>query len=100
MAKSKTEIIHDIVQLIVRNGGKGGEWYVGMCADPKTQLVSRHNFKQGTDIGAIRTANTEIQAQEVVEFFIRTRRTKGHGDSFNAGDIYVYAYRMSRHTKP
>lgn len=100
MAKSKTEIIQDIEHLIVRNGGKWGEWYVGMCADPKTVLESRHNFKRGTDVGAIRTANTEMQAHEVVEYFTRSRRTKGQSGTFNAGDLYVYAYRTSRHTKP
>lgn len=100
MAKSKTQIIQEIEHLIARHGGKPGEWYVGMAQDGRAELTNRHRFKRGRDVGAIRTAQTEVQAQEVVDYLTRSRGCKGDAHTFNAGELHVYIYRMSAGTKP
>ena len=98
MAKSKTEIIGDIESLIARKGGKPGEWFVGFSADPKGELA-KHGFRQG-DVGAIRTANTEMQAHDVVEYFVTTLKTKGDLSEVGRNSLHVYAYQTNGHTKP
>jgi hypothetical protein len=100
MAKSKLQIIQELEQLIARNGGKPGEWFVGMAKDGKAELTNRHRFKPGQNVGAIRTAETEVQAQEVVAHLVRVRGCKGASQSFNAGELHVYLYRMGSGTKP
>ncbi|WP_404381621.1 hypothetical protein [Caenispirillum salinarum] len=100
MAKSKTQIIQEIEHLIARNGGNPAQWYVGMAKDGKAELTSRHRFKPGRDVGAIRTAATEVQAQEVVDYLTRSRGCKGGAHTFNAGELHVYVYRMGAGTKP
>lgn len=99
MARSKTEIIDDVEAFVAKYGGKFADWYVGISKDPKATLNGTHGFKKG-DVGLVRTAASELQAQQVVDYFVGTRGCKGRKESFDAGEIHVYAYRRARHTKP
>lgn len=98
MPKNVTEIISDFEDLMAKQGGKATDWFVGASADPKGELA-KHGFRQG-DIGAIRTANTELQAHDVVEYFVSTRRTKGEYGDVSANALHVYTYRSNGHTRP
>ncbi|MFN3077745.1 MAG: hypothetical protein ABT940_12885 [Alphaproteobacteria bacterium] len=99
MAKSSSEIIQDVETYIARFGGVFGEWYVGTSTDPKHALYKVHKLKEG-DPGLLRTSHTEIQAAEVVEYFVQTRRTKGKVEQPESGRLHVYIYKRQPHTKP
>lgn len=98
MAKSKTEIIDDIQSLMARKGGKSSDWFVGQSANPKGELAG-HGFRKG-DVGAIRTASTEMQAHDVVEYFVKTLRTQGQVENVKPNALHVYVYQTSSHTTP
>ena len=93
MAKSKTEIINDIQSLMARKGGKSSDWYVGQAADPKGELA-KHGFRKG-DVGAIRTAATEMQAHDVVEYFVGSIRTQGEVENVVPKTFHVYVYQTT-----
>ena len=97
MAKSKSEILNDFQEFIVKHGGKYKEWCVGTAEDPKSQLFKIHKFKAG-DKGLYREAESEMQAAGVAEFFTDLG-AKGD-DSVKRGADCVYAYKMAAHTKP
>jgi hypothetical protein len=97
MSKSKSEILDDFQAFMGRFGGRYKEWCVGTTDDPKMELFQIHGFKQG-DKGLYRQANSELQAAEVAEFFTHLG-AKGD-DSVKRGSEFVYAYKMSTHTKP
>lgn len=99
MAKSASEIIRDVENYVAKFGGVFTEWVVGTSSDPKNALYKIHKLKEG-DPGLVRTSHTEIQAAEVAEFFIQTRRTKGQVEQPESGRLHVYIYRKQPHTKP
>lgn len=97
--KSRSEIIDDIEHHIAKGGGVFREWYIGMSASPKKSLFGTHKLKEKGDAWIARRAATEMQAGEVVEYFITSRGTRGSAAT-NVGNVYVYAYKMKPHTKP
>ncbi|MEO5372858.1 MAG: hypothetical protein H7840_01120 [Alphaproteobacteria bacterium] len=100
MAKDKGDIISDITTYIAKFGGRYGEWYVGASTDPKQSLYTRHKVKKG-DPGLLRTAHSEVQAADVVGFFVKTYKTLGEADGVvEQGKLHVYAYRRAPYTKP
>ena len=96
MAKQKGEILDDIERFIAKYGNNPRQWYIGTSAAPKDALTKQHNFKTG-DIGLIRQAKTELQAAEVAEFF--TERGAKGGAVIKPGNDFVYAYKITGHTK-
>lgn len=100
MAKDKGEIISDIDAYIAKFGGRYGEWYVGAATDPKQALYTKHKVKKG-DPGLLRTAHSEVQAADVVGYFVKNCKTLGDADGTVAqGKLYVYAYKRAGYTKP
>lgn len=97
MTKSKPEIRNDFEAFIAKFGGKYKEWCVGTAEDPKSQLFSVHKFKNG-DIGLYRQSGSEIQAAEIVEYFMDLGAKGDNG--VKRGADYVYAYKRAPHTKP
>jgi hypothetical protein len=98
MAKSKTEILNDFQEFMVKHGGKYKEWCVGTAEDAKAQLFNVHKFKKGADKGLFREADSEMQAAGVAEFFTNLG-AKGD-DSVKRNADQVYAYKIAPHTKP
>ncbi|MBF0562427.1 MAG: hypothetical protein HQL37_10490 [Alphaproteobacteria bacterium] len=100
MSKEKAEIISDIMAYVEKIGGGYPNWYVGTATDPKGKLYNTHKLKQG-EPGLVRTANSEIQAADVVTYFVKKYKTKGDADSeVEPGRLHVYAYKLQPHTKP
>ena len=97
MPKSKSDILDDFQGFMSRHGGNYKEWYVGSSKDPKQELFSVHKFKKG-DKGLFRQAVSEIQAAEIAEFFTNLG-AKGDDGVTREAD-FVYAYKMSSHTRP
>lgn len=99
MAKSKNDIISELENFMGKYGGSFGDWYVGASDDPKNTMYNTHGFKKG-DVGLIRSALTEMQAHDVVEFFVDVRGCVGRVGSIKIGELHVYAYRRGNHTNP
>jgi|DEB0MinimDraft_10_1074344.scaffolds.fasta_scaffold142845_1 hypothetical protein len=97
MPKSKSDILDDFQAFIGKHGGNYKEWYVGTSANPKVDLTKYHRIKNG-DKGLMRTAQSELQAAEVAEFFI-DNGAKGD-PTVTRDNICVYAFKMDKHTKP
>ena len=97
MSKSKSEILDDFQAFMGKHGNNYKEWYVSTSVNPKTDLFKFHRFKTG-DKGLFRTAESDIRAAEVAEFFTDLG---AKGDPTIKDDaIYVYAFKMSKHTRP
>lgn len=100
MAKEKNDIMDDIKAYVKKFGGRFSEWFVGTSVDAKSTLYKMHKLKPG-DPGLVRTALTEIQAADVVTYFVETYKTKGTADGVVEPDrLHVYAYKLQPHTKP
>jgi hypothetical protein len=97
MSKDKSQIIAEIENFMAKHGGQYAQWYVGICSTPKQTLFGKHKFKQG-DKGLFRTAHSEMQAQEVGEYFVACG-CKGDVRTLKAGEVGVYAYQITPHTK-
>lgn len=100
MSKEKGEIIADIMTYTAKFGGRLSDWFVGTAIDPKARLYKTHMLKKG-DPGLVRTAETEIQAADVVTYFVSTHKSKGVTDGVIEPErLHVYAYKLQPHTKP
>lgn len=100
MAKSRSEIIGEIEDYVSRNGGRFGDWVVGVTGAPKAALFSRHKVQQKGDAWIARMAKDEYEAQEIAEYFLSSRRTRGSRGDGRETDLYVYAYKKKPHTVP
>ncbi|KAF0117661.1 MAG: hypothetical protein FD149_1039 [Rhodospirillaceae bacterium] len=100
MPKPKDVIIAEIESYIVRFGGAFREWYVGFACDPEQALYVKHGLRKG-DPGVLRTAHTDVQAADIVRYFVSRRRTMGEAQGTpENGKVHVYAYKLQDHTKP
>lgn len=97
MAKSKSDILDDFQAFMGKHGANYKEWYVSTSPNPKVELFKFHKFKNG-DKGLVRTAQTELQAAEVVEFFTDLGAKGDPG--VKKGAMAVFAFKMAKHTRP
>jgi hypothetical protein len=97
--KSRSEIIGDIEDYITRNGAKFNEWFVGVTGAPKAMLFTQHKVKQSGDAWISRLARDDLDAHDVVEYFVSARKTKGRVKARSDNDLYVYAFKVKSHTR-
>jgi len=97
--KSRSAIIGDIEDYIARNGAKFNEWFVGVTGSPKAMLFTQHKVKQAGDAWISRLAKDDLDAHDVVEYFVGTRKTKGRAKERKDSDLYVYAFKVKSHTR-
>ena len=98
-AKSRSNIIGDIEDFIAKNGAVFGEWYVGCTGSPKAMLFTQHKVKQTGDAWISRLAKDELDAHDVVEYFVSARKTKGRSKEKKDTDLYVYAFKIKSHMR-
>lgn len=98
-AKSRSQIIGEIEDYIDKNGGSFGQWFVGCTGAPKAMLFSQHGVKQSGDAWIARQAKDDLDAFDVVEYFVGTKRTKGRAKERRDTDLYVYAFKVKSHTR-
>lgn len=98
-AKSRSQIIGDLEDYISRSGGSFGEWYVGCTGQPSAMLFKTHGVRKTGDAWVSRLAKDEVDAHDVVEYFLTTRKTRGRRKDKSASDLYVYAFKIKSHTK-
>lgn len=97
--KSRSDIIGDIEDYIAKNGAKFAEWFVGCTGSPKAMLFTQHKVKQAGDAWISRLARDDLDAHDVVEYFVSTRRTRGRVRERKDTDLYVYAFKIKSHTR-
>ena len=102
MTKTEEQIIHDIERRIgwERDSEDFPNWYVGITANPDDRLFNDHNVNKDDKGDWICRQAADIQvAREVERYFIEKHRTKGGPGGGDDRSLFVYAYRMSSHTK-
>ena len=99
MAKTRSEIINDIEDYIRRQGGRYGEWYLGVTGAPKATLFTRHKVKENGDPWIARAAKDEYEARDIAEYFVGTVGCRGHLGKGAETEIYVYAFKILPTTK-
>ncbi len=98
-AKSRSAIIGDIEDYIAANGGVFEEWFVGCTGAPKEMLFTQHGLRTKGDAWISRLAKDEVDARDVVEYFMTTRKARGRRRDVRDIDLYVYAFRIKSHTR-
>lgn len=98
-AKARSQIIGEIEDYIDRNGGDYREWFVGATGAPKAMLFTQHKVRQTGDAWIARLAKDDLDARDVVGYFVGTRKTKGRTKEGRDTDLYVYAYKVKSHTR-
>jgi hypothetical protein len=97
---SKEEIIMGIENLIKKNGGDFGSWYVGIGLDADESLFKEHHVNEDANLWVYYTADSHDEAIEIEEFFMNNKRTDGeHGGGDDDADM-VYAYKKTVSTNP
>ncbi len=97
--KSRSVIIGEIESYVGRNGNNFAEWFVGSTGEPKATLFSRHKVKQVGGAWIARLAKDDLDAHDVVEYFLTTRGVKGKSKQRTDDDVYVYAFKVTSDTK-
>lgn len=94
MAKTRSEIIGDIEDYIGRNGGRYGEWHVGVTATPKETLFRQHKLREKGDAWIARLGRDEYEARDIAEYFLTTRKARGKMAPAAEGQMYIYAFKV------
>lgn len=100
MASSKQEIITDIRNHILNDGGGYPAWYVGVSKDARARLFNDHGVREQGDRWIYRTANSAQIAREIEDYFINTLGTDGGPGGGDYTANMVYAYKKALHTRP
>ncbi len=101
MVKTADTICNEIGAFINKHGGNPGQWFVAQSTDPKRELARRHGVgKVAKTPYIIRSAESELQANSVVEHFVTRYKSKGSAEEITRDALYVYAYKTTTKTKP
>jgi hypothetical protein len=98
MAKTKQEIIDDIMNYILENDPNDDDWYVGITKDIEERLFSFHNVKKDGGAWIYRKASSSKIAREIESHFLELGADGGTGGGDDDSDI-VYAYKIMNYTK-
>jgi hypothetical protein len=97
MAKTKKEIITDIVSYISEHGSTYSDWYVGITKDVEERLFTFHNVAKDGGTWIYRTASSSEIAREIESYFLDLGADGGSGGGDDDTDI-VYAYKIMNTT--
>jgi hypothetical protein len=97
MTNSTQNILKSFQSFIGKHGNDYAEWYVSTSEDPRLSLIREHKFRTG-DTGFLRQARSEAQAAQVTG--VLTGLGARGGPNQKPGAHYVYAYKLSPHTRP
>lgn len=93
MTKSSEIIVMDMLEFVQSEGGHPRMWYVGVTDNAKRKLFVEHQVHYQNDAWIYRTAKSEMEAQQIVEYFLECG-LDGRKGSRNPGPM-VYAYRKN-----
>jgi len=95
MAKTKQEIIDDILNHIHKNSTDSDYWYVGITKDIEERLFTFHNV---TSCYIYRQAPSSKIAREIETYFLELGADGGSGGG-DDDSSFVYAYKITNNTK-
>ncbi len=100
MAKTKQEIINEILGHMRLCGGNYRDWYVGISKDPRDRLFNGHCANRPIDSWIYRAASSSLAAREVEDYFVNRLGTDGGPGGGDHNSAFVYAYKKAIHTNP
>lgn len=91
-------IITEIQNFLTKYGGNYRDWYSGIALNPRQRLFSDHNVIEKSDAWIYRDCSTASEARVVEKYFLNKGciGDEGGGDWLSK---YVYAYKISSHSK-
>lgn len=96
--KSKENIIVGFEAYIAKHGGRFGDWYVGVAANPQVRLFQDHNVNESADAWIYQDAGNDEVARSVEKYFLEIRLTQGGSGGGDSSTRFVYAYKTGPHT--
>jgi hypothetical protein len=90
--------VNDIEGYIRQHGGVYSAWYCGVATDPKARLFSDHNVDKDRDAWIHRECATDTDARKVEAHFL-AKGCKGAPGGGDSSSRYVYAYKITAHSR-
>jgi hypothetical protein len=95
--KTRTQIIEELRDFMRRHEGSTADWYVGTAVEGRKALFEDHGFRQ-SDVGIFRNAASASDAASIADFLIGRGARGERGLKPDA--CVVYAFKLTKHTKP
>lgn len=99
MPSGTGRLISDIQSFVSRHDQNYNGWYIGVTTDPLTRLLEEHQLNVNVDLWLCGEAFSDKEANFVLRRFVEELGMQGHYDDSDKGR-FVYAYRISDHTRP
>jgi hypothetical protein len=95
---TSTQAIRDIEAYIQQNGGNYPAWYCGIATNPEQRLFNDHNVNKNADAWIYRDCETDTAARNAENYFL-AKGCKGDSGGGDASTRFVYAYKITTHTR-
>lgn len=99
MAQLSAKIIKEIDEYIQKEGSPYGRWYVGIASDPQNRLFQDHNVSKENGWWIYQKASSDTDARAIEKFFLEQKGTQGGPGGGDSSTCFVYAYRITDHTR-
>lgn len=99
MTQSYNEAVTDIKNYMASGGGSYNNWCVGVTASPKDRLFTDHGVEEKNDYWIYRQCDSSDTARKVEDYFVNTLGTKGDIGGGDESADYVYAYKITNHSR-
>ncbi len=90
--------VADIEEYIAKYGGICADWYCGIASDPRQRLFLDHGVDEIYDAWIHGDCGTEAVARSVERYFL-SRGCKGDEGGGDRQTKYVYAYKITSHSR-
>lgn len=101
MVYSVQQIKYEILAYIKEFGGDFSDWYVGVSADPKNEMINQHSVDEEEDIWLYKQALTFKACNTIQNYFLEILNTDGElVTNANEDTDCVFLYKKSRRTIP
>lgn len=92
---TREEVINEIEQYILKNGGDYPDWYIGITSDPNDRLFNGHRVEKDRIPWIYRLCSSSDVARIIEDYFLGERGTMGGPGGGDDDATYVYAYKIS-----
>ena len=99
MAKNFNEAVSELKSYMISSGDAWKDWYVGIAADARKRLFNDHAVNEKTDLWIYRQCINSTFARQVEDYFVDSLVTKGDKGGGDDSTVYVYAYKISSHSR-
>jgi len=94
------QIVSRVRTHIKKRGGTYNTWFVGTSKRPRAHLFANHRVRKASDSWILMHAKSATVAHKVKSYLVKTLGLNGGAGLDDPGADFVYAYKMSVHTKP